>query len=244
MPASPWERLYSSPWHNPGFFWLAGALFLLALGLRVGGLRGFLLIFGLEILADCTLTGGWTPIPPGSSLGTPVSVAFVILGDLRYFLLIEAVRGGEGLTRGPLRRAAALSFVVPLVVFGLRSAVPALLAMRPFFLVYESLLFALALAHGLHALHTTRRVHATGVPVMPGNDEHPRDAIIPPGTWTFMRALLTFELAQYGLWVLSDVLILGGFEPGHALRIVPNSMYYAFFLPFVWWRAPRGELPA
>jgi hypothetical protein len=49
----------------------------------------------------------------------------------------------------------------------------------------------------------------------------------------------SFEIVQYALWALADVLILSGMSWGFLLRIVPNSLYYAFFLPFVWWTAPR-----
>ncbi|MCU0657893.1 MAG: hypothetical protein MUF64_22315 [Polyangiaceae bacterium] len=214
-----WRRVYESPWHNPGFFWLCGGLFFLGMGLQQGGLGGFLLIFGFTTLADCTLTGGWTPIPSGTLAGTLTSILFVILGDLRYLLLIEALRGGEGLGAPALRRATALALVVPLLAFGARNAWPLFLQPRPFFLLYELLFFALALGVGLAALRKL------------GDDA---DAPL-------VRALLAFELIQYGLWALADVLLLADLSPGHLLRLVPNAMYYAFFLPFVWRVASRSR---
>jgi hypothetical protein len=48
-----------------------------------------------------------------------------------------------------------------------------------------------------------------------------------------------FEIAQYALWALADVIILGGHDVGYALRLVPNTMYYVLYLPFVAWSAPR-----
>lgn len=215
-----WSQVYASPWHNPGFFWLCGALFFGWLAWRVGGLRGFLVLFGLEILADCALTGGLTPIAATSAASTPLSIAFVILGDFRYFVLVEAALAG-GFGAAALGRAAGLSLVVPVATAAARLALPAVFtASRPFFLLYESMLFALALAHGAVAL----RRGAGEARVM-------------------ARELLLFELTQYGLWALADVALLAGAGAGYALRLVPNAMYYAFFLPFVLWRAPRGEVP-
>jgi hypothetical protein len=215
-PSDLWRSIYDSPWHNPGFFWLCGALFFLGLGLKIGGFRGFLVVFGLEILADCTLTGGWTPIPPGVAGGTFASVLFVILGDLRYLFLAEALRGA-GLGRAALLRAAGLSLLVPTTAFGFRLLLPAVFSpARPFFLLYELLFFALALGQS--------------AAIRPADRDEAR----------FFRALLAFELVQYGLWALADVALLAGFGAGNLLRLLPNAMYYAFFLPFVAWRAPRA----
>lgn len=217
MPTSVWQRVYDSPWHNPALFWLAGAVSAALLGLKLGGLRGFLVVFGLEILADCTLTGGWSPVPPSSTAFTAFVVVFVLLGDLRYLWLMESLRAGGDLERSSLGRAAALSLVVPTVAFGARTLAPQLFTTRSFFLTYEVLFLGLAAAHGWRTLRAVR-----------GPDE---------ARWA--RSLLSFELAQYGLWALADVVILAGVELGHLLRVVPNAMYYALFLPFVGWRAPR-----
>lgn len=221
--ADLWKRIYESPWHNPGFFWLAGALFIGALALKTGGLRGFLIFFGVEILADCTLTGGLTPIPEKSWLGTPVSVLFVLLGDLRYLLLIETARRGETRLMPALPRAAALSLLVPLLTFGARLVLPSVFdPPRPFFLLYESLFFLLALGQGALTLRGP----------------------LGPAARPFVISLVAFEMGQYGLWAFSDVLLLAGVSQANLLRIVPNSMYYAFFLPFVWWRARGDEVPS
>ena len=52
--------------------------------------------------------------------------------------------------------------------------------------------------------------------------------------------LTHFEIAQYALWALADVVILSGADVGYALRLVPSTMYYALFLPFAFWTAPRA----
>ena len=59
----------------------------------------------------------------------------------------------------------------------------------------------------------------------------------------FVQAITAFFVVQYLLWATSDILILSGQDWALALRLVPNTMYYAGFLLFVLWRAPDGELP-
>ena len=41
------------------------------------------------------------------------------------------------------------------------------------------------------------------------------------------------------LWATADVLILAGVDLGWALRLLPNQLYYAFTVPFFWWRTRR-----
>jgi hypothetical protein len=44
----------------------------------------------------------------------------------------------------------------------------------------------------------------------------------------------------YGLWALSDTLwITTSLDAAWLLRMVPNQLYYAFFVPFVWWACSR-----
>ena len=58
----------------------------------------------------------------------------------------------------------------------------------------------------------------------------------PPALQAYLRAVTAYVAAYYGLWALSDVLILAGVEWAWGLRAVPNQLYYAFFVPFVWAR--------
>jgi hypothetical protein len=212
------QALYDSPWHNPGLFWLAGVLFFAALGRRLGSWYAFLLLFGVEILADATLTGGWSPVPGASPWSSRLGVLFVILGDLRYFWLQERVIGGQ-FGGGVLARTVGLSLVVPVLSFVVPMLVPGPFhgGGRPLFLLYEVLLFALTLA--LWGLRYRSRLGAG-----------------PEGRAA--RELTAFELVQYGSWAAADVVILAGVEAGYGLRLLPNTMYYALFLPFVLWRFP------
>ena len=84
------KAVYESPWHNPFLSWVAGAVFLIVLARRLPFFHAFALLFTVEIMADALLTGGWSPLGPGASTAASVSaVAFVVLGDWRYFLLLE-----------------------------------------------------------------------------------------------------------------------------------------------------------
>jgi hypothetical protein len=49
-----------------------------------------------------------------------------------------------------------------------------------------------------------------------------------------LRALLLYAAGYYALWASADALILAGFDAGWGLRILPNQLYYAFTVPFVY----------
>src|SRR5256885_17169721 len=92
---SVWQSVYESALFHPVLFWIAGALFVTAIATRMQFLQGFLVLGAFEILADATLTGPWSPVPQVKALATAVPLAFVIIGDARYFLLVERVRHGK-----------------------------------------------------------------------------------------------------------------------------------------------------
>lgn len=149
---------------------------------------------------------GWLTAPgvPTRGLLVLIPVAFVILGDLRFFFLIE----DEARAPFPIGRAVALAFVVPIVTHVLTLLVPAFFHdRRVTFLTYELCFLAFASAYAFARKRP--------------------------------RAIFGFELGQYGLWAAADLLILGGLPGGEALRLVPDAMYYALFVPFVLGRAAR-----
>jgi hypothetical protein len=151
----------------------------------------------------------------GAPLGTAVMLCFVLLGDFRVFLLgLFLARPGAGLP-GTLRRAALLTAAVPLFAFAADAAIGLLRPDRPgqvLWLVYE-LAFA-ALAAGFLRRTLPSRV----------SDPHVRRVL---------RRVASYVALYYGLWAAADVLILGGLDAGWGLRILPNQLYYAFFVPFV-----------
>lgn len=214
------RAMYESPWHHPISFWIAGVAFLGVVVVKRRSFAPFLfayvVVFALEILADATLTSAWSPLPAGSRAATAASVAFVVLGDARYFAMLARAKGAVTL-RGSLA-LLGLSLVVPIMSYVPQVAMPSLFVdPRRIFLTYEAMFFALALAMG------------AWIRAWPVGDAR---------RWALRVTL--FELTQYALWATADVVILAGIDAGFALRLVPNTMYYVFFLPFVAWSAPRA----
>ena len=221
------KTFYDSALSHPGIAFIATALFLVAFALRQRFLIGFVALFGLEILADAFFTGAYTPVA-NTAWMQPVAITFVILGDYRYFVAVERVLATEKNTpiggMGPARpwlRAAALAFIVPIASVIPQKAMPTYFTqLNAIFLVYEAMFFVLALVLFVGVL--PRRLKGV-------------DADL--AQW--VRRLTVFELVQYGLWATADVLILSGIrEPGYLLRLVPNTLYYGAFLPFLYFSAP------
>jgi hypothetical protein len=221
------RAIYDSPWHNPAAFWAAGVAFLAWWMRKRPFLVAFVALFTVEILADALATGGWSPLALlHSRWESPAAIAFVIVGDFRYFLLVErfvrrpGAKAGDATAPSAWAAAVGLSFLVPVVSAVLNRTLTAGLAdTRWTFLVYEALFVALALA--LRFVLVPRRLAAAPAPVR-----------------AWLLRVTTFELAQYVLWALADVIILAGVDAGFALRLVPDAMYYMLFLPFVALTAP------
>ena len=177
-------------------------------------------MFALEIAADAWLTGPWSPMAATStSLAQAVGVLFVILGDLRYFVLLERYREPRRAGVHVAVRAVGWSLLVPLASQLAMRAAPALFEEpRAVYLVYELLFVALLTA--LRAL------------VAPSRDAN-----------AWIARLATFELVQYVLWATADVVLLARSDDsdvGFAIRIIPNLMYYALFLVLVTVTLPRA----
>ena len=217
--ARAFEALYGSPWHHPGAAWIGGLLVLIAIVRARAELRWLLVLLELEIVVDALFTGAFSPVAPNSMASTLLSVLFVILGDLRFFYVL----GRQRLERAralPLALGAAL--VVPVLTQIARRTSPDFFAEpRHTFLFYELAFVLVALV----TLGVVRRTFAPG----------------PIRRWLLL--LTGFEVVQYGLWVLADVVILAGADAGFGLRLVPNLMYYVAFVPFVFATAP-GEARA
>jgi hypothetical protein len=218
------KALYDSALHHPVIAYVAGLALLIALARRLPFLLDFLVVFLVAILADATVTGAWSPVSAESPVYTALSIAFVILGDLRYFLLVERYTSPSHPFTAVLARALAVSLLVPVSSVVLRELVPAMESSRVLFLVYEVLLFSLVLGYS--------RVRLRGPAAI--DEPHQR----------FLSRVSAFVLVQYAAWATADVILLAGADVGHLLRIVPNVLYYALFLPFVLVTAPDEELRA
>ncbi len=201
-----WQALSDSPWHHPGVAWLGSAVALaLLLRSQPSWLRAGLI--GIVVLSatDAFFTGALSPIPAASPWATPVSIAFVIAGDLRLWALVEKWRGPPQRTWAQaLVTAVPLAFVVPcLQGVSTRLWPEVFLEQRRIFLVYEVMMVAL-----LAVVLVVRR---------------PLSVHRPTGLLTVLF------LVQYALWASCDVIILMGHAWGVGLRLVPNTLYYGVF---------------
>jgi len=226
------EAAYESVWHHPGVAWVATALMLVALA-RAKASRffvGFLVVFAVEIALDAFFTSPTEPagVAANPSLHTGIEIAFVILGDLRFFVLVErfaSPKSAPPSSAGPFGRycvAVVWAFVVPLTWTAVyKSKAIEMPDDYVKFLVYELLFMVLAFALRFAVL--PHRLKDTPVDVR-----------------RYLVGLTTYELGQYSLWALADILMLWGVrEGGFLLRIVPNVMYYGGFLLFSWRFAPK-----
>lgn len=234
MEAEAWLAFYRSDLQALYGLWVAPLLWLLhraATGPPRGGVDPSLarfvgiwcLVFAVETLVDPWATG-----PLAKGLGpagaSATALLFVLLGDLRVLWLVLHVAGPERPGRA-VATAAAFTAAVPLLAFvltrGLAAAAGAALPEQSLWITHELLFLGLAL--GLARWAVPRRVG-------PGREPVER----------FLRAVLGFVAGYYGLWALSDALILAGVPEGWGLRAVPNQLYYGLTVPFVAWRFFAG----
>jgi hypothetical protein len=206
------QAVYNSPLHVPVMAWI-GCVVSLAIALAKNRLLGFAIFFSVVCALDAWLTGPWTPLR--GALATAASVTFVIAGDFRYFVLVA--RGIETKTtvRG-LAAALAVAFSIPVITQIARAA--GLPDDRPTWLFYEGTFVGFAIGGRILLRRVLRE----------------------SGWRDFVLRLTMFELVQYGLWALADVILIATkADAGYLVRLVPNLMYYAFFLPFAIAAAPE-----
>jgi hypothetical protein len=202
------EKLYDNPLLVTALPCVVAAVVLAVAQRRAAFARVFGSVFAVEIAADAWLNGAWSPVKQGTALATGVSITFVILGDFRYFVVLEEASDHAY----KLVRAVVLAFLVPVSTQIVRGAMPRLVSDdRSTFLLYE--VFFFALAAGIRLFHV-------------GRVRRPRLAL---------RAT-QFELVQYGTWIAADIgIIVTSADAFHGLRIVANLLYYVAFLPVMLW---------
>ena len=145
----------------------------------------------------------------------------MILGDLRYFVLLERF-GRRAPGTAWLLKAGAWSLLVPAASFAVANSLfPD--NKRVLFLIYEAMFATLAIA-----------IRFVLLPRRHASDDNMR----------WMQKLTGFEIVQYALWASADVVILSGHDVGFLVRLVPNALYYVAFVPFAYftspWRAQRS----
>ncbi len=219
-----YAEFYDSILQHPLLLW-AAAIFGLLLALSRPGLsatvRRYCMALAAIALLDAWLTTNDVPGigPLTGAAASLVPLAFVLIGDFRYFLFIESAKpdGTIAVTAGAWIRASAWTLVVPLgsqlVVFGLGSNEP-----RVLFFVYEMLFVLLAI--GMGRVYLPRRSGAL--------------------LWT--RRVTKFVIAYYILWAVADALILTtGADVAFLLRMLPNVLYYGGLVPAIAWAAPIAD---
>lgn len=198
----------------------ANAALLIYALLRRPGLKTYLIIFSLTTLADILVAGKILPLGD-ERLRTVLEYIFVLVGDLRYILLLAFLLYGQKtltelrtfrLSGEVLRPTLIFTLFPTLLVSAINFAKPGLLLLpRHKFLAYELIFFTLTLLW-IYIVLPQKNI--------PGKEAG------------FLRRVSVPVLIFYGLWSVSDILILSGIEAGYALRIVPNLTYYCGFL---WW---------
>jgi hypothetical protein len=194
------------------------ALFLVYLALGGGkqALRSglpdarFVVVYGVVFASQTILdplsavAGRWLDVPVAVSTG--LSFLFVWLGDFRVFAVVFPL---DRRSR-PWLRACAWACLVPafdlLLYFGLVRRVWPEVPGQVLWLIHEAAFLAVAL--WLRSRVAGRHVR-------------------------FLRSALVYVAAYYGLWASADLLILSGLDLGWGLRVVPNQLYYAFWVPFL-----------
>jgi hypothetical protein len=156
----------------------------------------------------------------GGRLARAIPIFFVILGDLRVLWLALGVARPERKPSENLALAAGASLIVPissgLAYLGLGLVVPEL-DEHAIWMIYE--LFFLVLC-----VYAGRTLVARGL----ANE---------PARASYLRALFGYSAAYYALWLTADLLIVvGGLDLGWAIRMMPNQLYYGFWVVFAYAR--------
>ncbi|HZR83790.1 MAG TPA: hypothetical protein VFD92_22025 [Candidatus Binatia bacterium] len=235
MEATAFLELYRSDLVSVYAVWLLPALFLAWLLATPTGraaarspdadvrwVRAYCIAFAIETIVDPFATGplvrrlGVADAP----LGTAILLAFVLLGDFRvYLLVLRLARPARG-TAAAAGAAALWTLLVPVSAFAIDHALRAALGALPdqtIWLVYELCFLAVALWMRARAIERWADPDC----------ERQRQ----------LESVAGYVALYYGLWAASDVLILAfGLDLGWALRIVPNQLYYAFYLPYAYFQ--------
>jgi hypothetical protein len=158
----------------------------------------------------------------GTPVGLVVLIFFVLLGDFRVLYLLQRLSFPERARERLLAESAAWTLIVPLAAVSIRSGLDTVagpLGENAIWLIYELCFLALAIV--------LRQVVLPRWVVGPGRARR----------LAYLRSVATYVAVYYALWATADVLIqVRGLDVGWALRVIPNQLYYAFWVPFVYFR--------
>lgn len=177
-------------------------------------------LFTLETMLDPFVTG---PLLRWFQVGEPVStycmILFVLLGDLRVYLLIFFLIAPErGIARA-VGRAAAWTLIVPIFAWTATYALEShwgKLPSQAIWIVYELGFFVITLFLALRLVPSSLGLGRFNVHF-------------------YLKSIVRYVGTYYALWVAADLLIVGGgLDLGWGLRVIPNQLYYSFWIPFAY----------
>ena len=183
---------------------------------------GLTLLFAIETMIDPIVTGPLIELElfRDSKASTLIPFLFVLLGDLRVLLLAIGVARPERMLRENFAWALGTALIVPIVAglgFASTRWIWPEVDGKVLWMIYEFGFFALCVF-----------LARVWVPRSVPND---------PPLSAFLKTIFGYSAAYYALWWVADVLIVvADLDLGWAIRIVPNQLYYAFWVPFVYWR--------
>lgn len=186
--------------------------------------RAYARFFAVETVLDSFATGPLTRLLGigGTPVGLVVLIFFVLLGDFRVLYLLQRLSFPERTRERLLAESAAWTLIVPLSALSIRSALDTVagpLGENAIWLIYELCFLVLAIA--------LRQVVLPRWVVGPGRARR----------LAYLRSVAAYAAVYYALWATADVLIqVLDLDLGWALRVIPNQLYYAFFVPFAYFR--------
>ncbi len=227
MSFASWREFYYADWQWPWALLVvpfAFAVYRLIAGPRARGgdadaqfLTAWTWLFLLETMLDPIATGPIAKAFGSEAASTALGLGFVLLGDLRIWWLVFALAAP-----GDARRAFGIALVptaaVPIAAWLANYLLGSAIAELPgqvLWWIHESLFVA-----------TAGFVAWRWLPARTRDD----------GRVALLRGVLGYAAAYYALWAAADALILVGVDAGWLLRCVPNQLYYALSVPFVWQR--------
>ncbi len=225
-----YENLYQAYEHLPWIAWVPAYLmgaWMLFKAPFFKGMMGFMIA---AIFLDGMCAGMWFHLGGAEhTMFGPMALLFILLGDARYFVLMY--RYGryphlpeEKFGPWPMWLKCVIWTLIPTLTLGLGKLVlpEAFAIARNTYIVYEIVMWISAFLFLTQLLPSWL------------DSSDPKEA----GYLRWLRIITITELAHYGLWIISDALILTGVDAGFGLRFIPDVIYYACFIPVVYFFAP------
>ena len=181
------------------------------------------LFFAVATMVDPLCTGPLANSEgiSGTFAATLILFFFVLLGDLRVLLLTIGVARPERTLKQNLSWAAGTTLIVPIatgLIYGTLNFLIKDLHGQALWMIYEAGFLLLCVSLSRQWLPRT----VEGDPLAEAKT-------------TYLRSIFGYSAAYYALWLIADVFIaIADLDVGWAIRMVPNQLYYAFWVPFAY----------